>query len=123
MVVRQVDDLAIRKHAAHAFGESFPLVAAEEAVAEQEAAAQQVVAQLVGVLVGEFPESWQANDQVGPVEHIIAIFQVHRLLDRAHVDGGEATQDACVEAVAPGVVDGPGGAALAPVATESAKPA
>src|SRR5690606_23719458 len=116
MIIVQVHDLAVREHTPHSLEESFPLLRTEEAVAEQEAAALQVVTQLHHHFFFKVPGSGQSDNQVGPVEYIIAVLEVHRLLDRAHIDGGEPPEDAGVIAVALGVVDRPGRAALAPVA-------
>src|SRR5690606_19667055 len=106
----------IREHTPHPLDESLPLLRTEEAVAEQEAAALQIIAQLHDHFVIEVPGSGQSVDQVGPVEHIVAILEIHRLLDRAHIDGGQAPEDAGVITIALRIVHRPCGAALAPVA-------
>ena len=53
--VLDVDDRTVREDPLHAVGEHLPLVGAVEVVAHEEAAAQEIFAQLSGLRVGEVP--------------------------------------------------------------------
>src|SRR5690606_2071996 len=73
MVGRHVDDRPIREYALQASFESDPVVRAEEAVREQEAAAQQVFAQLGHLRVRELPIAGEPDDQERPIEDVVAV--------------------------------------------------
>ena len=86
VVVRQVDDLAIRENLFHAGFEDLPLVVAPEIVAHEESAAQQEIAHAGGLRIGQFPVTRLDRVQPRPVVDVVFVVQIHRLLDRARVD-------------------------------------
>ena len=55
VVVGNVDDLPVREDLLHGLDEDIPFVGAVEVVAHEEAAAQQVLAELGDLLLGQFP--------------------------------------------------------------------
>ncbi len=70
------------KEAAQAFRERLPVAGAVEAVTEQKAAAVQVFAQVRDLRIREVPRLREADEQEGPVVDVIAIVEIHGLLDR-----------------------------------------
>src|SRR5690606_39244421 len=87
MAAVEVDDGPVGEYPVHARAEAGPGTRIEEAVTEQEAATQQVVAQLCCHLVAEVPVTCQPHHQEGPVVDVVAVVEVDGLLDRARVDG------------------------------------
>ena len=67
---------------------SFPLVFTPEIVAHEEPAAQNEVAQLGGLRVGEVPLAYLDGVKEGKVVDVIVVVEIHRLLDGARVDAG-----------------------------------
>src|SRR5690606_13125307 len=116
VVAIEVHDGTVGKDLAHAGSEARPGTRVEEAVAEQEAATQQVVAQLGGHLVTEIPVSCQARHEEGPVEHIVAVVEVDGLFHGTGVDGAEAAQQGNEGTVTFRIIDSPTRAPQLPVA-------
>ena len=63
---------------------------AVEVVDHQEAAAQQVLAQLRGLRVGQVPLTDFDGIEPRPIEDVVAVVEVDGLLDRAGVDDAQA---------------------------------
>src|SRR6185312_5058226 len=105
-----------RKDLLHSTDEPGPFSSAEEAVAQQESAAQQVVPQLGRLRIGEVPHAGQAHEEGWRFVHVIAVVEGHRRLDGADGQTRQSAQDTREETVAARVVHRPGRAALCPVA-------
>ena len=63
----------VGKHAVHAGDEDIPLIGAVEIVAHEEAAAQQEIAQLGGLRVGQIPVPHFDAVEPGPVVDFVAV--------------------------------------------------
>ena len=122
IVVRDIDDGAVGKHAVHAFHEDLPLVFAPEIVAHEEAAAQKISRICLRLCVGETPLAHLHGVEPGPVVDIVAVVQIHGLLDGAHVDAGEAAHGFREMAVGARIILRPHGIAFAPVPAARRKP-
>ena len=90
VLVSEIDDWPIREYAIHALGERLVVAFAEQAVAEEKAAAQQVLAELRRLLVGELHGTGEPGDEKRPVESIVAVLEIDGLLDGAHMRACEA---------------------------------
>ena len=117
MVVGHVDDRPIRKHAPQALHERGVVALAEEAVAKEKAAAQQVLAQFRRLLVGELHGAGEPGDEKRPIVRVVAVLEIHGLLDGPHVRAREAPQHLDERAVALRIVVGPTRAAVPPLAS------
>ena len=89
---------------------------AVEVVDHQEPAAQQVLAQLRGLLVGQVPLPDLDGIEPRPIEHVVAVLEIDGLLDGARVDDAQAADERCDVPVAARIVDGPARAAVLPLA-------
>jgi hypothetical protein len=83
--VWNVDNWPIRENSLHGLDEYGPFPAAVKIVAHEKTAAIQEIAHLFDLGVGQLPVPDLDRIQPGIVEYILAIVEVHRLLDRAHV--------------------------------------
>src|ERR1017187_671682 len=97
----------VRKNAAHAGDENLPLVRPVEVVAHEKTAAQQEIAHFSRLLVRQSPMPNFDAIQPGPVVNIIAVIQIHRLLDGAGLDAGQAAKRGREMPVRARIVDGP----------------
>ena len=82
----------------------------------------QELAQVLGLLVGQVPVAHLDGIQKGPVVGLVVV-EVDGLLDAARVDAGEAPHGLRKVAVGAGIIGGPTGVALAPIAAAEAAPA
>src|SRR5579862_6404874 len=114
--VLNIDNGAVRKYARHAGFEDFPFGRAMEIVAHEKSAAQQILAHLGSLLLGEIPMPDFDAIKPRPVEYFIAIVEIHRLLDRARVNARQAAQRCREMPVRARVIHGPARGALPPVA-------
>ena len=89
VVVGDVDDRPVGEHAPHAVDEDAPLDGAVKVVDHEKPAAQQVLAQLRRLRVREVPLADFDGIEPGPIEHVVAVVEVHGLLDGAGVDDRE----------------------------------
>ena len=76
-------------------------------VDHQEAAAQQVLAQLLGLVVGEHPVADLDRVQRGPVINVVGAVQIHHLFRRSRVDAGQAPNAFKQMTVGAGEIHGP----------------
>ena len=101
-----------------------PIARAPEVVAENEAAAGEIFADLGVLLLGEVPLVGTGAVEERPVEDFIAVEGIDGLLDGADVQVGQAADGQDEMAVGAGIVVGPGAVALliveAPVPAEDA---
>jgi hypothetical protein len=89
---------------------------AEKAVAKEKPAAQQVLAEFRRLLVGQLPGTGEPGDEKRPIVSVVAILQIHGLLDGAHVRARETPQHLDERAVALRIIVGPSRAAVPPLA-------
>src|SRR5262249_14091494 len=115
--VRDLDDRAVRKDAAHALGEGLPFDAAVEVVAHEETATQEVFAHAARLLVGQVPVAHFDTVDPWPVPHI-ALVEIHRLFHTARVKAAQAAHRDGQVAIAARVVHGPVRPALFPGSVE-----
>ena len=85
VVVGNVDDRAVGKHLVHAGEEGIPLDGAVEIVAHEEAAAEQVFAHGLGLLVGQVPVAHFHAIEPRPIVNVV-IVEIDGLLHRAGAD-------------------------------------
>ena len=117
IAIGDLHDGAVGKDLFHAGDEDVPLVSAVEIVAHEEAAAEEVLAHGGGLGIGQIPVAHLDGVEPGPIVNV-AVIEVKRLLDGAHVNAGEPAEGRGEMAVGAGVIHGPIGAAIAPVAGE-----
>ncbi len=117
--VGDVDDGALGEDLFHGGFEVGLLFVAVEVVGHEEAAAEEVVAEFCAFGVGETPLADLDGVEPGPVVDLVAVVEGDGLLDRTGGDAGEAADGGGEHAVGFGVVLGPEGEALAPVALEA----
>ena len=89
-----------------------PFPGAVEVVDHQEAAAQQILAQLGRLCVRQIPVADLDGVQPWPIEDIVAVVEIDGLLDRARVDRGQPADHLGHVPVGARVVDRPAGAAV-----------
>ena len=104
----------VRKHQPHAFVESIPFFGAPEIVQHQEAAAQQIIAQLLDLAIGQLPIAHFARAEPRPIVDVVAIVQIHGLFDGPHRDASQAAQRQRKMPVGARIILGPTGAAFQP---------
>ena len=85
-------------------------------VAHEESAAIQELAHLLDLDVGELPVPHLNRIQPGIVEHVIAVVQIDRLLHRADMYARQPAKRDRNMPIGRGVVGGPTGSAMLPVA-------
>jgi hypothetical protein len=99
----------------HAGHEHFPFVAAPKIVGHEEAAAQEVIAHLGGLRVGEIPFAGTHRVEPGPIEHVVALVEVHGLLHRTRVNPRETPHGLKKMAIGAWIILGPTGVSLGPI--------
>ncbi len=62
------------------------------------------IAKFFGLLFGEAPFAHLNGVEPRPVVNLVAVVQVHRLLDRAHVNAGQAPQRLREVAIRPRII-------------------
>ena len=92
-----------------------PFARAVEIVDHEEAAAQQVLAQLRRLRVGQVPLTDFDGVEPRPIEDVVAVLEIDGLLDRAGVDDAQAADQRRDVAIAARVIDGPARAAELPL--------
>ena len=93
---------------AHSYG-------AVEIVAHEKPAAQQELAELGDLGIGELPVAHLDGIEPRIIEHVVVLVEVDGLLGGAGLDAGEAADGGGEVAVGAGVIDGPVGVAVGPV--------
>ena len=116
VVIRDLDNLPVGENHLHAFGEPAPFVGAPEIVEHKEAAAQQVLAQGRRLGGGQLPVPHFAGVDPGIVERVVAIVEVHGLLNRPHMNPAQPAQRLGKMPVGARIILCPARAAFAPVA-------
>src|SRR5207244_642278 len=88
--VRDVHHRPVRKDFFHGQEENVPFIGAVEIVAHEKAAAQEVLAELDNLCVGQLPVAHLDGIEPRIIEHVVVIVQVNRLFDTPGVNPSEA---------------------------------
>src|SRR6185437_7056231 len=110
-----IDDLPVREDTLHAFLEDLPLHGAVEVVGHEEAAAQQVIAQLMRLCVRDSPFAHLHGIKPGPVIYVVIVIEAYRLFNGADMNAGQAAHREHEMPVRARIILGPQGAAFTPV--------
>jgi len=80
----------VGEDAAHAGFKTAPFLGAEEGIAQQEAAAEEIVAKFGGLGIGELPAAGHAGVEIGPVVDVVTVVGIDGLFDTTYIEAGEA---------------------------------
>src|SRR5579884_2568723 len=115
IAARDFDDGPVGEDALHAFLEDLPFDGAVKIVGHKEAAAQQIIAELFGLPIGEAPLADLNGVEPGPVVDLIVVIEIDGLLDGADVNAREAAHGFGEMTISARVILGPEAEAVAVV--------
>ena len=120
VVVGDLDDGAIGENHAHAGYKHLPLVGAVKIVGHEKAAAEQVIAKNVRLMLSNAPLADLHGIEPGPIVNFVAIVEVDVLLNRTRVNARKTANRSRKCAIRGRAVLGPERHTFAPVAIEAA---
>ncbi len=90
IAVFDIDDGSVGEDAVHAGDKDIPFLDAVEIVAHEKSAAQEEIAELCGLCIGEVPMADFDAIEPGPVIDFVAVIEIDGLLDAACGEASEA---------------------------------
>src|SRR5690348_115361 len=117
VLIRNVYHGPIGKDALHGLHEHGPFLSAMKIVAHEESTAQEEIAHLPDLAIGELPVPDLHGIQPRVVEDVVGVVQIHRLLDRADVYASQPPQGDGHMPIRCRVIGGPTRPAVPPIST------